>query len=64
LEEPVLKTNKKFVEDARTLGNQAEYRVLAGRTHYSAIRNLSKPDDPVFAIVRDFVRQLGGAGPQ
>lgn len=64
---PVLKTNKKFVEDARALGNRAEYRVLPGRTHYSAIRNLRKPDDPVFAIVRDFVRQLSqlsGAGPQ
>lgn len=57
---PVLKTNKKFAEDARALGNSAEYKVLAGRTHYSAIRQLSEPGDPVFAIVRDFVRRFGG----
>ncbi len=59
---PVLKTNKKFVEDARALGNRAEYKVLAGRTHYSAIRKLSEAGDPVFAIVCDFVRQLSGSG--
>jgi hypothetical protein len=60
---PVLRTNRKFVEDARALGNWAEYRVLPGRTHYSAIRSLGNPGDPVFAIVRDFVRQIGGAPP-
>ncbi|HEX7182990.1 MAG TPA: alpha/beta hydrolase [Thermoanaerobaculia bacterium] len=54
---PVLKTNRKFVEDARALGNRAEYKVLPGRTHYSAIRKLSEQGDPVFVIVRDFVRQ-------
>jgi acetyl esterase/lipase len=59
---PVLKTNRKFVEDARALGNWAEYRVLPGRTHYSTIRKLGEPSDPVFAIVRDFVRQFSGAG--
>jgi hypothetical protein len=53
---PVLKTDRKFVEDSRALGNWAEYKVLPGRTHYSAIRKLSEPDDPVFAIVRDFIR--------
>ncbi|HXO18492.1 MAG TPA: alpha/beta hydrolase [Thermoanaerobaculia bacterium] len=57
---PVLKTNKKFVEDASALGNRAEYRVLPGRTHYSAIRKLAEPGDAVFAIVRNFVQQLGG----
>jgi hypothetical protein len=36
---PVLRTNKKFVDDARALGNSAEYVVLAGRNHYSAIHN-------------------------
>jgi acetyl esterase/lipase len=55
---PVLKTNKKFVEEARGLGNQADYKVLPGRTHYSAIRKLSEPGDPVFAIIRDFVRNV------
>lgn len=59
-EPPVLKTNMKFVENARAVGNQADYRVLPGRTHRSAIRSLSKAGDPVFAIVRDFVSRLGG----
>jgi acetyl esterase/lipase len=61
---PVLKTDAKFVEDARALGNSAEYRVLPGRTHYSAIRKLSEPGDSVFAIVRDFVFRLSGTAPQ
>lgn len=60
---PVLKTNKKFAEDARAAGNWAEYKVLPNRTHGSAIRNLSKAGDPVFAIVRDFVRLFGGGAP-
>src|SRR5262245_60639618 len=54
---PVLKTNKKFVDDSRALGNWADYKVLPGRTHYSAIRRLSEPGDSVFAVVRDFVRR-------
>ena len=54
---PVLRTNKKFVDEARALGNSADYRVLAGRTHFSAIRNLHLSGDSVFAIVRDFVLQ-------
>jgi arylformamidase len=58
---PVLKTDRKFVEEARALGNWAEYNVLPGRTHYNAIRNLSEPGDAVFSIVRDFVRQFSGA---
>jgi acetyl esterase/lipase len=57
---PVLRTDMKFVEDSRALGNWAQYKVLPGRTHYSAIRNLSEPGDAVFSIVRDFVRQFGG----
>ena len=57
---PVLRTNKKFVDDARALGNRAEYKVLPGRTHYSAIRKLGEPGDPTFTIVRDFVRRLSG----
>ena len=59
---PVLKTNKKFVEDARALGNRAEYRVLPERTHYSAIRKLGEPADPTFAIIRDFVRRFSEDG--
>jgi acetyl esterase/lipase len=55
---PVLKTDSTFVEQARALGNWAEYKILRGRTHYSAIRKLSEPGDEVFSIVRDFVRQF------
>lgn len=55
---PVLQTNKKFVEDARALGNRADYKVLPNRTHYSAIRNLDMPDDEVFKLVLEFIRQL------
>lgn len=58
---PILKTNRKFVEDARAQGNRAEYKVLAGRTHYSAIHDLNKGGDTVFATVRDFIRQFSGA---
>jgi acetyl esterase/lipase len=58
---PVLKTDKKFVEDARALGNRADYKVLADRTHYSAIHDFSKPGDPTFTLVRDFVRQIAAA---
>jgi acetyl esterase/lipase len=61
---PVLKTNRKFVEDARTMGNRAEYKVLPGRTHFSAIRKFGEPDDPAFTIVRDFVRQVDDAAGQ
>jgi acetyl esterase/lipase len=57
---PVLKTDSTFVENARALNNWAEYKVLPGRTHLSAIRNLSKPGDAVFSIVRDFVLQFSG----
>lgn len=59
---PVLKTNKKFAEDARALGNSAEYKVLPGRTHYTAIRRLGEPGDPTFPIIQDFVRRLSGDG--
>jgi acetyl esterase/lipase len=52
---PVLKTNKAFVERTVALGNRAELRVLAGRNHYGAIRKLTEPGDPVFALIRDFV---------
>ena len=57
---PVLETNRKFVEDARARGNTADYKVLPGRTHYSAIRKLGEAGDPVFAILRDFVGQCAG----
>lgn len=53
---PVLKTNRKFVEDARALSNCAAFKVLPGRTHYSAVRNLSAPNDSVFQIIVRFIR--------
>lgn len=59
---PVLKTNRKFVDDARALGNSADYKVVPNRTHYSLIRKLHEPADPSFAIVRDFVLRLAGNG--
>jgi len=58
---PVLMTNKQFVEDARALGNSADFKVLPGRTHYSAIRKLNEPSDPTFTIVHDFVRDSAAA---
>lgn len=54
---PVLKTDREFVEEARKLGNQADYKVLAGRKHYTAIRQLQQPGDAVFAIILEFVRR-------
>jgi acetyl esterase/lipase len=54
---PVFATDRKFVEEARKLRNEAQVRVLPGRTHASAIRKLAEPDDPAFAIVCDFVKR-------
>jgi len=55
---PVSRTNLKFVESARALGNEADCAVLPERTHMSAIRKLSEPGDPVFAVVLDFIRKF------
>ena len=52
---PVLRTNREFAERASALGNRAEYRVLPGRSHDSAIRKLGEPGDEVFEIVRDLI---------
>ena len=52
---PILKTNRAFVERAIALGNHAEYQVLPGRSHYSAIHRLSEPGDSTFVLVREFV---------
>lgn len=57
LNPPVLKTNQQFVSDSRALGNQADLKVFAGRTHYSMIRQLHQPGDEVFASVIDFIRR-------
>jgi len=54
---PVLKSNAKFVEDARKLGNEADYKVFAGRKHYSMVRQLHQPGDAVFAVILDFIRR-------
>ena len=55
---PILKTNQKFVDDARARGNRAELTVFAGRTHYSNIRLLHQPGDQVFATVLSFVKGI------
>jgi hypothetical protein len=60
----VLRTNRTFVERARELGSRAEYRVLPGRTHTSAIRRLGEPGDPGFAAIRNFIGRPGGAVPE
>jgi len=54
---PILRTNQKFVDDTRALGNRADLVVFAGRTHYSNIRKLHEPGDAVFAAIIDFVRR-------
>jgi acetyl esterase/lipase len=54
---PVLKTNAKFVEDARKFGNEADYKVFAGRKHFTMVRQLHQPGDAVFAIILEFIRQ-------
>jgi len=56
---PVLKTNVKFVQDARKFGNEADYKVFAGRKHYTMVRQLHLPGDVVFAMVLEFMRQRG-----
>jgi len=53
---PILRTNQKFVDDARAKGSQADLRVVAGRTHYSNIRRIHEPGDEVFAAVVTLVR--------
>ena len=53
---PVLKTDSKFVDDARKTGNEASYKVFAGRKHYAMIRQLHQPGDEVFAAMLAFIR--------
>jgi acetyl esterase/lipase len=55
---PILKTNRKFVDDSRARGNRAELTVFTGRTHYSNIRQLHQPGDQVFATVLAFVKGI------
>ena len=59
---PVLMTDSTFIARAVALGNHAEYRVLPGRSHYSAIRRISEPGDLVFKLVHDFVMLNRGGG--
>jgi hypothetical protein len=55
---PVLKTNAKFVEDARKFGNEAGYKLFAGRKHFTMVRPLHQPGDAVFSIISEFIWQL------
>ncbi|HEX6991394.1 MAG TPA: alpha/beta hydrolase [Gemmatimonadales bacterium] len=59
---PILKTDSTFVARAIALGNHAEYQVLPGRSHYSAIRRIGEPGDSAFALVHDFVMLNRSAG--
>jgi len=54
---PVPKTNEKFAEDARRVGNEAGYKVFAGRKHFTMIRQLHEPGDAVFTAIVEFIRQ-------
>jgi len=54
---PVLKTNAKFAEDSRRFGNEAGYKVFAGRKHFTMIRQLHEPGDAVFTAIVEFIRQ-------
>jgi acetyl esterase/lipase len=54
---PILKTNRTFVERAVALGNHAEYQVLPGRSHYSAMHRMSEPGDSAFVLIREFVKK-------
>jgi acetyl esterase/lipase len=54
---PVLKTNVEFAEGARKFGNEADYKVFAGRTHYTMVRQLHQPGDAVFSVILEFIRQ-------
>ena len=54
---PVLKTNAKFAEDTHKFGNEADYKVFAGRKHYSMIRQLHQPADAVFSVILEFIGQ-------
>ena len=56
---PVLKTNVKFVQDARKFGNEADYKVFAGRKHYTMVRQLHLPGDAVFTTILEFMRPHG-----
>ncbi len=53
---PVEMTNREFVEQARAAGCRAEYRILADRTHMSAIRRFGEPGDSAFVLVARFVQ--------
>lgn len=53
---PILHTSRTFVDEARVLGNVADYRVVDGRRHYDMIRRLSDTGDPVFTSIREFVQ--------
>lgn len=55
---PVFKTDAEFVAATRAAGNTAEQEVFPGRTHYSMIRRLHEPGDPVFAAILRFLDGL------
>jgi acetyl esterase/lipase len=54
---PLLDDSKVFVAAARQAGATADYVVLSGLSHYSAIRNAKSPTDPTFQRILTFVKK-------
>jgi acetyl esterase/lipase len=54
---PVLRTDATFVQDARKFGSDADYKVFAGRKHYTMVRQLHLSGDAVFASIMEFIQQ-------
>ena len=53
---PVLADANAFAASAKRSGGSVQVRVLKDRTHYTAIRRLSEPNDPVFGMIREFIQ--------
>lgn len=54
---PLVADANEFVARARKAGARAEYVILPGLTHYSAIRNARSPDDPTLRRILQFIRK-------
>lgn len=54
---PVLEHARRFERAMRAAGRSVEVDVLPGRTHYSALTLMARPDDPTLALVVEFIRR-------
>lgn len=54
---PLVADAKEFIARAGKARARAEYVILPGLTHYSAIRNARSPDDPTFRRILQFIRK-------